>query len=88
MEGGKNRLASRYLKNLNYANSLNKKDKKEKEKKKRKRRKQKEGNNDEWGFYEYHHGRKRTPEGRKGLTWSASAFIIGYQSINGKKVFI
>jgi glycogen debranching enzyme len=42
---------------------------------------------DGWGFYEYHHGLRRTPEGTKGMAWSAAAGVIGYKALQGEKIF-
>lgn len=41
---------------------------------------------EDWGFYEYHHGLKRKPEGIREFAWSAAAAVIGYQTLRGKKI--
>jgi len=46
------------------------------------------GDGSHWGFYEYHHGQKKTPEGTSGVAWSAAGGVIGYASIHGKKIFL
>jgi glycogen debranching enzyme len=40
-----------------------------------------------WGFYEYHHGLKKTPEGMRGMAWSAAGTVLGYMALKGKKIF-
>lgn len=45
-----------------------------------------EGNG--WGFYEYHHGLKKTPQGTRGLAWNASAAILGIKAFKGDEIFL
>jgi len=40
-----------------------------------------------WAFPEYIHGRKLTPGGNRHQGWSASSALMGYYSLQGKKVF-
>ncbi|MGW8193985.1 MAG: amylo-alpha-1,6-glucosidase [Desulforhopalus sp.] len=40
-----------------------------------------------WSFPEFIHGRKFTPGGNRHQGWSASAALMGYYSLQGKKVF-
>ncbi len=35
----------------------------------------------EWGFYEYHHGKDRTPKGTRHQGWSAAASVIGHHAL-------
>lgn len=42
---------------------------------------------DEWGFYEYHHGLKKTPEGTRGVAWNAAGHVIGYKTRRDGEVF-
>ncbi len=42
---------------------------------------------DPWSFPEFIHGRKFTPGGNRHQGWSASAALMGYYSLQGKKVF-
>lgn len=43
----------------------------------------------DWGFYEFHHGKDKTPQGVKNLAWSAAGGIMGYLALNNnKRIFI
>lgn len=78
---GRNKSAVNYLNSLNYANSLDKESDSELEVIEILPK-----NNDDskdWGFYEYHHGLNKTPEGTRQTCWSAAAAIIGYHAVKG-----
>ena len=42
---------------------------------------------EEWGFFEYIHGREHRPCGTPRLAWSAAGLIIARQALRGKPVF-
>ncbi len=48
---------------------------------------QKERAGQEWSFSEYLHGKSYEPGGTRQMGWSAAASVIGYQALNGKKLF-
>jgi glycogen debranching enzyme len=43
--------------------------------------------NQPWGFPEFIHGKNFTPGGNRHQGWSASAALMGYHALQGKKVF-
>ena len=42
---------------------------------------------EDWGFYECHHGRHGTAHGTPSCTWSAAGFVLLAQSLNGKALY-
>ena len=46
-----------------------------------------EMDNKPWGFPEFIHGKNLTPGGNRHQGWSASAALMGYHALQGKKVF-
>lgn len=49
-------------------------------------RETKEDDGYDWGFYEYHHGKKHTPCGTPRLSWNAASYLIAHEALFNDKL--